>query len=282
MKVISTSLLLLVCIYTQAQIICGTANEGGVLTLTAPAGYVFTSIEFASYGTPSGSCGSFIIGGCHAPNSVSIAEAVFLNVNSGSINATNVVFGDPCGGTVKRLYIAAAYSLALPLKLVSFTARNTGPGQITLDWTSENETNTSHFIIEKSTDGLSFIQAGNVTANGSGAHQYQFTTAMMADIPVYFYRLKMVDQDGRFQHSNIVRVHNNHTEIQLAVFPNPADEFITIISNKNQQAIITNATGQIIEKILLIKGSQTINMKSWKTGLYFIRTEDQVKKILKQ
>lgn len=282
MKAVFSTFLFFACIYTQAQVICGTANEGGVVTLTAPVGYVFTSIEFASYGTPNGSCGSFTIGGCHAANSVSITEAVFLNMNSASINATNAVFGDPCGGTPKRLYIQAAYSLALPLTLVSFTAQKTGTDQITLDWSSENETNTSHFIIEKSTDGVSFMQAGLVAANGSGGNQYQFTTSMMADIPVYFYRLKMVDQDGRFQHSNIVRVHNKQTEIIFSVFPNPVERFITITAGKKQQAIISNAGGQVVEKILLIKGSQTINMVTWKAGVYFIRTEDGVKKIIKQ
>jgi len=282
MKSIFTILFILGVVNTQAQVICGTANEGEVVTLTAPAGYVFTSIEFASYGTPSGSCGSFVIGTCHAANSVSIAEAVFLNMNSASLSATNGVFGDPCGGTVKRLYIAAAYSLALPLKLVSFTAQKTGAAQITLDWSSDNEINTSHFIIEKSTDGALFKQEGNVTAHGTGENEYQYTTGMMDNIPVYFYRLQMVDQDGRFQYSNILRVSNNDAGKVFAVFPNPVTEHLTITSTKKQQAIITNATGQVITKILLINGSQTINMKSWKSGMYFIRTEDGIKEILKQ
>ena len=282
MKAIFTFFLFIASLYTQAQSICGTADEGGVVTLTAPAGYVFTSIDFASYGTPTGSCGNFELGGCHAENSVSIVEAVFLNMNSASINATNTVFGDPCSGTVKRLYIAATYSLALPLKLVSFSAQKTGSDQITLNWSSENETNTSHFIIEKSADGVSFTHAGNVAANGTGGHQYQFTTPMIAGIPVYFYRLKMVDQDGRFQYSNIVRIHNDNTAITFTVYPNPAGKFITITSPFNKQAVITNASGMIIKKFLLIKGSQTINIETWKAGIYFIKTEDGVKKIIKR
>ncbi len=105
--------------------ICGTANENGSITLTAPAGTVFTSIDFASYGTPTGSCGSFAIGGCHASNSVTKVGTYLLGNNSGTIPATNAVFGDPCVGTGKRLYVQASYGV-----IPSFTAVNTGASPV--------------------------------------------------------------------------------------------------------------------------------------------------------
>jgi hypothetical protein len=88
--------------------ICATAAENGTATLTAPPGSTFTSVEFASYGTPSGTCGSFATGGCHATNSVSVVQGYLIG-QSGTINipATNAVFGDPCLGTAKSLYIQA-------------------------------------------------------------------------------------------------------------------------------------------------------------------------------
>ncbi|TAL41130.1 MAG: hypothetical protein EPN92_13435, partial [Chitinophagaceae bacterium] len=66
MKRFFTLIILLVSVYSNAQVLCGTADEGGVVTLTAPAGNIITSIEFASYGTPNGTCGSFTIGSCDA------------------------------------------------------------------------------------------------------------------------------------------------------------------------------------------------------------------------
>jgi hypothetical protein len=105
------------------QSLCGTVNENQTLTLTAPAGMVFISVSFASYGTPNGSCGSFTIGGCHATNSQSIVTAALVGQNSGSIVASNGVFGDPCGGTPKRLYVQAVYSAVTPLNLLSFSGK---------------------------------------------------------------------------------------------------------------------------------------------------------------
>lgn len=90
--------------------VCGTNCEGcGSITLTAPndATYstTFTSIVFASYGTPNGSCGAFTYGGCHAGSSFGVVSGAFIGRTSGSVNPVNGTFGDPCFGTYKRLYI---------------------------------------------------------------------------------------------------------------------------------------------------------------------------------
>ena len=46
--------------------VCGTADEGASITLTCPEGQIIESVTFASYGTPTGSCGSFEAGDCDA------------------------------------------------------------------------------------------------------------------------------------------------------------------------------------------------------------------------
>jgi hypothetical protein len=87
---------------------CGQAKEGSSLSLSCPSGKVIGSISFASYGTPNGSCPSFSTSSCHASSSKSRVESSCLNKQSCSVSANNAVFGDPCGGTVKKL--AVTYS----------------------------------------------------------------------------------------------------------------------------------------------------------------------------
>lgn len=122
--------------------LCGQTNEGGNITLTAPVGAVFTSIPFASYGTPNGSCGNYTLGGCHASNSSSIVSGLAIGQNNFSIGANNATFGDPCAFTAKHMYIEAIYnntifnwtndtpSIGLSASgtgnIPSFTAVNTG------------------------------------------------------------------------------------------------------------------------------------------------------------
>lgn len=74
---------------------------------------MFTSIDFVSYGTPTGSCAmnNLAISGCHSSTSRSQVEAVALGNNSFTITANNTVFGDPCIGTVKRLAVVASYAV---------------------------------------------------------------------------------------------------------------------------------------------------------------------------
>ncbi|KAK9933102.1 hypothetical protein M0R45_020311 [Rubus argutus] len=71
-------------------------------------GFIMSSIEFASYGTPQGSCQKFSEGNCHASNSLSIVSEACLGKNSCSIGVSNLVFGgDPCRGIVKTLAVEA-------------------------------------------------------------------------------------------------------------------------------------------------------------------------------
>jgi hypothetical protein len=87
--------------------LCGRVSEGGTITLAAPPGEIITSVDFASYGTPLGACGGFYLGTCNATSSQSVVEAACLGKQSCTIDADNATFGDPCYGTVKRLYVQA-------------------------------------------------------------------------------------------------------------------------------------------------------------------------------
>jgi hypothetical protein len=87
--------------------VCATANEGGAITVTAPTGYVFVRRDFSSYGTPTGTCGAFALGGCNSVTSNSWNGPIGLN--SASTTASNAIWGDPCDGTVKRMYVQFTY-----------------------------------------------------------------------------------------------------------------------------------------------------------------------------
>jgi hypothetical protein len=89
--------------------VSGVVNEGQTLTLTAPGGTLFTSVVFASYGTPNSGSTPYSLGGCHASNSSTIVGSAFIGLNSASISADNNVFGDPCGGTYKKLAVTLNY-----------------------------------------------------------------------------------------------------------------------------------------------------------------------------
>jgi hypothetical protein len=148
-----------------STIVCGQNCEGcGNVCISAPndATYstTFTSVDFASYGTPNGGCGSFTYGGCHAGSSYGIVYNTFIGGTSGCVNPVNGVFGDPCRGTYKRLYIQLTASgtqqVFVPIPTInSFVASpstqssgsNGTPAYDTiLSWTTTNGSNGSASI----------------------------------------------------------------------------------------------------------------------------------------
>jgi hypothetical protein len=84
---------------------CATAKEGRTVSLSCPSGQTISRIDFASYGTPSGTCGSQREGTCHDPSSRSTVEERCVDGASCSFVADNSVFEDRCEGVAKSLAV---------------------------------------------------------------------------------------------------------------------------------------------------------------------------------
>ncbi|GAA0153644.1 galactosidase [Lithospermum erythrorhizon] len=79
--------------------------------LRCSQGRYISSIKFASFGTPLGTCGSFQHGSCHAPESYTTIEKMCIGKQRCVVTVANSNFGrDPCPNTLKRLSVEAACS----------------------------------------------------------------------------------------------------------------------------------------------------------------------------
>ena len=84
----------------------------------------------------------------------------------------------------------------------SFTARELSKDKVVLNWNTAQEQNFSHFTIEKSLDGSDFSDAGIIFSmeDSEQSRAYSFTDKLKArDTGTIYYRLKMVDVDGKSQ-----------------------------------------------------------------------------------
>ena len=104
---------------------CGSAPENTNLTLTCipkEGAGTFTSVRFASFGTPTGACPGFTVGACNAAASVTAVAALCVGKTLCSIPATNTFFGgDPCVNTLKHLSVELAGDCAQIVLQVSAT-----------------------------------------------------------------------------------------------------------------------------------------------------------------
>ena len=100
---------------TGSTRVCGTAAEDASATLTCPQGQIIDSVVFASYGTPTGTCGSFATGSCDSTSSKTMVESLCVGRSSCSVPASNGAFGDPCNKTTKHLNIEVSCVPGTPI-----------------------------------------------------------------------------------------------------------------------------------------------------------------------
>jgi hypothetical protein len=172
-----------------------------------------------------------------------------------------------------RFTIGSTSSVTLPLTLISFDAvRQGGTNQLT--WRTASEQNTNYFEIENSTDGKQFKAIGRLTAAGNSTTPLGYSFVEHAPAGIVYYRLKMVDKDGKYTYSKVVSVSNEQQlTLPIRVSPNP-------VVNK---AILKGLSGKaVLIKLITIKGEvvleqktnqQTveIDMTSQPAGTYFIQ-----------
>ena len=163
-------------------------------------------------------------------------------------------------------------NIILPLNWLDFTVVNCSDN-ICLRWLTENEQNTSHFEIERSTDGKNFEQIGTrVSANTPGKHSYDATDYSPAH-GINFYRIKQVDADGMFTYSDVVSAKISVKGV-LTIAPNPANNFIKLRGIvKAEKVIIYSTTGQIFKQWQNVNGDQELNIANLQQGVYMLKVQ---------
>lgn len=94
---------------------------------------------------------------------------------------------------------------ALPVELTRFTAADQGAAN-KLDWATKSEANHSHFMVQKSSDGLVFDDAMRIPGGPTTKNEKQYAWVDYAPFPVTYYRLQSVDFDGAKNLSQVVSV----------------------------------------------------------------------------
>jgi hypothetical protein len=167
----------------------------------------------------------------------------------------------------------------LPLTLLEFTGRIVDHDAL-LNWKTSDEVNTSSFDIERSIDGRSFTVVGNVAAiSQPGVHSYTFTDVNIRalGVPIVYYRLKLIDIDGRFTYSNIVTLVID-SKNNIVFYPNPvmdnATLTITVMEPEYLQARIIDNVGSVLrqQQWYVVPGNTSlpVNVSKLAGGIYFL------------
>ena len=175
----------------------------------------------------------------------------------------------------------------LPMKLTNFTAEISRASVVTLNWNSEMELSSFKYVVQKSDDGKTFRDIGDIKAAGNSvkAIKYQFADVSFNGGVSYF-RLKQVDVDGKFEYSRVVYVNNRKSLGTVkAVAPNPFSSDVQLIGIsssevKNKNIRVFNSYGQIISYRITGANSIAIDAAA-PQGIYYLRIKDQTFKLFK-
>ncbi|MEM8906282.1 MAG: hypothetical protein AAGD05_00435, partial [Bacteroidota bacterium] len=138
--------------------------------------------------------------------------------------------------------------IALPVELSTFD----GIAQtksIQLKWTTESESNNSHFEVERSIDSRSWTTLTSVKGQGTTFERQHYVFEDFQPVSgLNYYRLRQVDFDGQFEYSPTIVLRFKNTS-SIALSPNPAtDRLLLSTDQSNDEAVqisIYNSTGQL-------------------------------------
>lgn len=183
----------------------------------------------------------------------------------------------------------------LPVKLINFSA-SYYKNKVELKWATSQEKDFSHFIVQRSTDGKQFSDAGLIFTGGESDSRkdYSFNDVNLPSAKTVYYRLEMHDKDGEVNYSSIrmIKQGADKNTMTIAAYPNPvlADANIKLPSGwqgKEVKFEVIDNGGMTVRSTMNKNPGQvtTIRLADLPTGIYYIKAtcgaESAQQKIIK-
>ncbi len=217
-----------------------------------------------------------------------ICRTVFRNgalstISGLSANTNYLIYLDGISNT-KASFSLTLNGSVLPVTLVNFNGVYANE-KVNLSWKTSSEINSKEFQVEKSHNGIAFTQFAVIDAKGNTSIESAYVAIDERPFSGQsFYRLKMVDKDGTFTYSEIVKIKTPAKSVFFSrAFPNPTTGKLTleVISDmrKNLSAEVLDLLGKRVQldRINLEPGVnlKTVMVNRLAVGTYFIQLRDE-------
>ena len=170
--------------------------------------------------------------------------------------------------------------VSLPVELSSFfvTERDC---IVELNWTTASEENFDYFEIQWSGDGHEFERVNWVASNGN-ANGDSYKSIDNNPSTHNYYRLKMMDFDGKFEFSKVVYIKLDcaSTQDEILVYPNPIMPSqplnIEFLSKKEmEQIVVIDVMGRIVKRVSIGtevgKNTLSLDISDLAIGTYMLQ-----------
>lgn len=267
-------------LYADAVVtISGSPSTNGTIETTNPANTVFTlDITLAnnsSFNTPATYEWSTVVG-TPTPTiaNTSVQDAVVTAYALGSytfkVKISQSLNTDGCSNAptqiIEKLIVVNIVQKPAPVTLITFDALSRGCAT-ELSWVSATEENFSYYEVQRSFDGIAFTTLGKVAGKSKAAsYTYIDNGAMRGD---NFYRLKMVEKDGKTAYSKVVNNRSSCNNIIVSPSFITTDAKVIGLSGKAKVQIISG-TGSLIDSKVISSASEIIDFKPYPAGVYLV------------
>lgn len=178
------------------------------------------------------------------------------------------------------MYIGTANQTPLPVTLVNFDGKDMGK-TVELQWTADNIEDFNRFEIER-TESLDqpYIRIGIEKRASYGSREnFSFTDKEVLGKTQLYYRLKMIDNDGRAAYSKVVAIVRNGGADAVSIYPsvnNGSFSIVTpqVVNGSNLIAEIMDMNGRRIKQMRLANGATAVDITGNARGMYLVRLLD--------
>ncbi len=238
--------------FTSKSLTFGSRVNG---ILTAPSSVQDAAINTANY-----------VSLINAKDVTGATRSAIYDVGALELNSTGSIIATALDSNVVG---AGKPSIPLPVRIVNFSAKQINKS-IQLNWKVENEVNFKQYAVEYSIDGKDFKELKTIAATNQSQYSYQ-TEKIDAN---QYYRLKLIDNEGKFSYSQTITLNFKLSNLNFSVYPNPAKDNINIqLKNLNTNCVLqlVDATGKVVKKIDSISNDIHISTKHLVNGMYHIQ-----------
>jgi hypothetical protein len=188
-------------------------------------------------------------------------------------------------GWSTRISSFSISQFALPLSLLSFDGKRINDKEINLNWNVENENNVARYEIERQEDNDNYKMIASIPYkhHTQSTNEYTFTDVTFNALATKEYRLKMIDQDGKYRYSNTVTISGKASQ-SIEIYPNPVIHDVLYIRineatvSKKLSFVIYNQNAQKViqqeKELLNVNQIQSIDLSALSSGLYYLSVLD--------
>lgn len=160
----------------------------------------------------------------------------------------------------------------LPFRITRFKAAGK-TREVQLEWNVQNDEDIQSYSIERSIDGIHFLQIGTVSSKRNYNGSVYELLDKQPENGMNYYRIKAIDQQGKSSYSVVQKIILGNG-ISIEIGPVPAANNLNIRlahPEKILQIDLIGVNGELVQRISTIESNLQLNLSSLPAGTYRLR-----------